>query len=75
VETKKNPSKNKSRVPHFEKKKKTRGIISNGWNDVERLFACLKYTRNFISFRVSCTHHDYGTQMGKCTMSKTQTKN
>lgn len=45
VETK-NPSENKSRVPHCERKK--RGS-SAWWNGVERLFACLKYTRNFIS--------------------------
>lgn len=36
---------------------------STWWNGVERtrrLFACLKYTRNFISL-VSYTLHDYGT--------------
>jgi hypothetical protein len=68
VETK-NPSENKSRVPHCERKK--RGS-SAWWNGVERLFACLKYTRNFISLsgnhiqNTSRLRHTYG----KCTIER-----
>ena len=71
VETKKKSIRNKRAEFHILKEK--RGS-SAWWNGVERLFACLKYTRNFISLSLgeSCTtHHDYGTH-GKCSVNESK---
>jgi hypothetical protein len=66
----KNPSENKSRVPHCERKK--RGS-SAWWNGVERLFACLKYTRNFISLSGNHIQHITTTaHMGNVRLNETK---